>query len=218
MIIVHNIIFWFKTQRDVSLHVTNNTKILPAIWHTCDSPERGKGHWGESFDQDVRSQQYFRILWTDEWGFRCIETTRRDYKYKFVYTYTAYIYITIFIIMNCVNCVVETLNKKWRGQGSVDRSRPELLNVISKLDWRNSAMLFIITLMVIYHQRSYIYPSTALVSYEFWNWLNHSCHPCFTYTRSKLCRLCSYFILSQTKEWHDSRTTRFVLPAVRPGV
>lgn len=142
-----------------------------------------------------------------EWGFRCIETTRRDYKYKFVYTY-----ITFFIIMNCV---VETLNKKWRGQGSVDRSRPELLNVISKLDWRNSAMLFIITLMVIYHQRNYIYLSTALVSYEFWNWLNHSCHPCFTYTRSKLCRLYSYFILSQTKEWHDSRTTRFVLPAVR---
>lgn len=27
-----------------------------------------------------------------EWGFRCIETTRRDYKYKFVYTYIAYIY------------------------------------------------------------------------------------------------------------------------------
>lgn len=191
----------------MSLHVSNNTKILPAIWHTCDSPERGKGHWGESFDQDVRSQQYFRILWMGN-------QVHRNYSAR-LYIHILHIYITFFIIMNCV---VETLNKKWRGQGSVDRSRPELLNVISKLDWRNSAMLFIITLMVIYHQRSYIYPSTALVSYEFWNWLNHSCHPCFTYTRSKLCRLCSYFILSQTKEWHDSRTTRFVLPAVRPGV
>lgn len=68
-----------------------------------------------------------------EWGFRCIETTRRDYNTYIAYTY---IYICVYhthtyththiTFVTIMNCVVETLNNS----GSVDRSRPELLKVI----------------------------------------------------------------------------------------
>lgn len=71
----------------------------------------------------TRMRAHSSISESYEWGFRCIETTRRDYKYKFVYTYIVYTHThtqTHITFVTIMNCVVETLNnsvkRPWIGR------------------------------------------------------------------------------------------------------
>lgn len=73
------------------------------------------------------------------------------------------------------------------------------MNVISKLDWRNAAIIFIITITVKYQRNyMYIYPFTAPVSYQwpytsFWNWLTADNRVLLIQEVNCKCRLCSLF-------------------------